>query len=132
MGAGRPEGEEDADDAVDEGEDDDGDAGAAEPKGSVEHLLRCGGEAFVQKHGGGKGGGGVEGCDDEGRQGVESDGISNVDECEEKADEGGETDAIERKGGARLNLFVFQSDGTVFMSTSFLAPTNLGKRCRSG
>lgn len=75
----------------------------------------------MQKHGGGKGEGGVEGCDDEGRQCVERGGISNVDEREEKADEGGETDAIERKGGARLNLFVFQSDGTVFMSSPFLA-----------
>ena len=72
MGAGGPEGEEDADGAVGEGEDDDGDTrAAAQPKGPVEHVLRRGGEALVQKHGGRKGEGGVEGRDDEGGQGIE-------------------------------------------------------------
>lgn len=46
--AGGPEGEEDADDAVGEGEDDDGDAQAgAELEGPVEDLFGRGGETFV-------------------------------------------------------------------------------------
>ena len=48
----------------------------------------------MQKHGGGNGKGGIKGCDHEGGQGVECGCGCDVDEREEQADDGGETDAV--------------------------------------
>lgn len=48
----------------------------------------------MQKHGGGKSEGGIEGGDDEGSQGVEGGCRSDVDQCEENTDDGGQTDAV--------------------------------------
>ena len=103
-GAGRPEGEEDAHDAVEDGDDVEREAGAAEPEGSPADRRGRGGEAFVQHDRRRREEGRVKGRDDETGEGVECRGRGDIDQGEEEVDQRGETDGPQGECGSWFNL----------------------------
>lgn len=100
----RPHGKEAHYDGIEDRDDGDGDAGATQAEGAPGELVVRGGEALVQHDAGGEDEGGVVARDDEGDEGVETDGGADVYEAQEEVDDCCYADCAEGEGGALVDL----------------------------
>ena len=98
-----PEREEHGNDGPNESKDVHDDAEFAQMPGAVVHQLRVL-EALVEEETEGKEVRTEKASNDEGNDGIEGDGGTDIDEREETSDEGRETDRVERELSSRLHL----------------------------